>query len=240
MENTLLVALSHQKALRTNMEVIAGNIANASTAGYKGEHLLFTEYVNQTVNQRPVAFVQDFGMVRDYGEGAMSRTGNPLDLAIKGKGWFVIETPLGTRYTRNGQFSMNGDGEIVTSSGNRVLGAGGTPLVIEPGTKKIEIFGDGTVKAGGNVSKLKIVQFDDESVLKNISNTLYRAEGEIDPADAENAQVVQGVIEESNVEPILEITDMIQTMRDYQSTQKIIEEEHNRQRNAIQTLTDEK
>jgi flagellar basal-body rod protein FlgF len=179
-------------------------------------------------------------MVRDYSEGALSRTGNPLDLGIKGKGWFAVETPLGTRYTRNGQFTLNADGEVVTSNGHRVLSENDTPVVIDPGTTKIEVTGDGTVKAGEIATKLKLVEFEDESVLRKTANTLYRTEVEVDPPDAANAKVVQGALESSNVEAILEITDMIQTMRDYQSTQKIIDEEHNRQRSAVQTLLEEK
>ena len=239
MENTLHVALSHQMVLRTNMEVIASNIANASTVGFKGEHLMFTEYVDQVANQEPVSFVRDYGMVRDFKEGSFERTGNSLDLAIRGEGWFTVETPLGTRYTRNGQFTLNADGEVVTSEGYRLLSDADTPIVLEPGDSKISITADGVLTTQSGATPINIVAFEDQSALHKVSNTMYRAAPDVDPAPAENAQVVQGVLEGSNVQAILEITDMIQTMRDYQATQKIIEEEHNRQRGAIQQLTEE-
>src|SRR6056297_1805926 len=139
MDNTSYVALSRQLTLERQMSVVAGNIANMNTAGYKTEHLLFEEVLERAGKPGRVAFVQDVGLIRDLGPGALETTGNPLDLAINGEGYFTVETENGARYTRGGHFSLNGEGAVVTSGGHPLLDAGGAPIQLPPESVGISI-----------------------------------------------------------------------------------------------------
>lgn len=237
MENTLYVALSKQMVLRRNMDVIANNVANASTPGFKGEHMMFVEHLANAGKRQKLSFVQDIGIARDFSAGNISRTGNSLDLAIRGRGWFVIETPQGERYTRNGRFSMDQDGQLVTGHGHPVLDRGGRKIVFGPADSRIEVSGNGSIKTESGEWQLRLVEFDNEQALRKVSGGLFRAS--VEPREAEDARVAQGMIEGSNVEPIIEVTQMIHTLREYQAAQKLIETEHERQRRAIDTIADQ-
>src|SRR6185312_11727364 len=149
MENATYVALSSQMAIQRQMDVVANNLANASTPAFKGEEMLFSQYLVRPSGQRsPIAFVQDAGTVRDLREGPITQTGNPLDLAISGQGYFAVQTPLGVRYTRNGHFQLDSQGQIVTSQGYPVLTNSGQPLVVPANTHGITVATDGTVSVG--------------------------------------------------------------------------------------------
>lgn len=238
MENTLFVALSRQKVLRSNMDVIANNVANASTPGFKGEQMMFVEYLAEAGSSRnpsELSFVQDIGIARNFAPGQLNHTGNPLDMAIEGKGWFVVQTPQGEQYTRNGRFQLDKDGQLVSSHGHPVLGKGGQKIVLGLNDRKIEVTGDGGIKSESGQWQLEIVSFENEQALRKVNGSLYRTEA--DPKEAEDAKVTQGVLEASNVEPIVEVTRMISALRDYQSAQRMIQTEHERQRRAIQTIT---
>ena len=238
MENTLFVALSRQMVLRRNMEVIANNVANASTPGFKGEQMMFVEHLAEaggTGGAKKLSFVQDIGVARNYAPGELSHTGNPLDLAIKGKGWFVVQTPQGEQYTRNGRFQLDKDGQLVSSHGHPVLGKGGRKIVLGLNDRQIEVKGDGTIKSESGQWQLEVVSFENQQSLRKVTGSLYRTDA--DPKEATDAKVSQGVLEESNVEPIIEVTRMISALRDYQSAQRMIQTEHERQRRAIQTIT---
>ena len=236
MENTLYIALSYQTVMQRQMDVIANNIANASTPGFKGEQMMFVEYLADAVGKDDVSFVQDIAVVRDFREGAFSRTGNPLDVAISGKGWFEVDTPTGMRYTRNGHLQIDSTGTITTSGGYAVLDDRGRPITMPATEGAITVAKDGTITVGEQkVGRLKIVSFANEQELRKDSDSLYSTDAPVLPAT--KATVAQGVIEESNVKPIVEITNMIGAMREFQSAQQMIEEEHKRQLSAIDTLT---
>jgi len=238
MENTLYIALSRQMVMRQHLDIVANNIANATTAGYKGEQLLFVEYLAETVDGQEVSFVQDLAVVRDFSEGELIKTGSPLDAAIHGKGWFVVDTPDGQFYTRNGHFELNRNGEIVTSAGHPVLSDKGLPIVIGPGETDVEISADGTVSSSAGVKgRLSIVDFPDGQVLNKASNSLYATDQP--PQQALAAVVAQGMIEGSNVQPIVEVGNMIMALRSYQSAQEVIQQEDGRLMEVIKTLTDE-
>lgn len=237
MENTLYVALSRQMVLRRSMDVVANNIANANTPGFRSEQLMFVDHLKPAGRRDEIAFVQDIGVARDFSAGDLTSTGNPLDLAIQGKGWFVVETPQGEQYTRNGRFHLDRDGQLVSTEGYPVLGEGGQNIVMAPDDTNIRVMGDGTIRSESGVKNLQIVSFDNEQLLRKVANGMFRTDAL--PQPAEKAQVVQGMVEGSNVEPIMEVTRMIQTLRDYQAAQKIIETEHERQRRAIRTITEE-
>ncbi len=239
MENASYIALSRQTALWRQMDQIANNMANLNTAGYKGEHELFTDYVAQVRTDRSlfkdkVAFTQDFGMVRDLSEGALETTGNSLDVAISGKGYFEVETANGQRYyTRDGHFKLNANGELATAAGDLVLNDAQQPIFIAPGETEITFNRDGSISTeNGPIGRLRLVSFADERALKKVSGGLYDAgEQAAEPAQAPN--LVQGMIEASNVNPMLEMTRMIQVQRAYDTAQQMIDTEHDRVRSAI-------
>lgn len=239
MENTLYIALSRQMVMRRHLDIVANNIANASTAGYKGEQLLFVEYLARTSDGQQVSFVQDLAVVRDFSEGEFIKTGGTLDAAIHGKGWFVIDTPEGQFYTRNGHFELNRNGEIVTSAGDPVLSDRGQPIAIGTGETNIQISGDGTVSTSAGIKgRLNIVEFPDGQVLNKVSGNLYSTDQP--PEQALTAVVAQGMIEGSNVQPIIEVSNMITALRSYQSAQQVVQQEDGRLMEAIKTLTEEK
>lgn len=236
MENAGYIALSRQMTLRREMDVIANNMANLNTPAYKGQSMLFVEYLETSDSGEKMSFVQDVSLVRNLSEGQMTTTSNPLDIAISGDAYFEIETPTGPRYTRNGVFQLNADGAIVTSSGEAVLGDGGTPITLPPNSSDVTVTRDGTVSTDlGPAGRLRLVRFENEQALVKQANGLYDANGQ-DPVPAENAEVLQGMVEGSNVQGIIELTKMIATVRSYSATGRMVNDEHERQRRAIQSL----
>lgn len=247
METPGYVALSRQMVLRRQLDVIANNIANMDSPGFRGESMMFVEYLADTKDKVPaglrkISYVQDIASVRDLSEGAKTVTDNPLDLAINGNGYFAIESENGERYTRNGSFMLDGDGQIVTTSGLPLLNDNGQPMVIPPSAGRIDIARDGTVsyhdQQGGDVvevGRIQVVQFENEYALKKDAQLMFRADGQ-DPAPAEDAEILQGFIEKSNVKGVVEMTKLMQTVNSYQSAGRVVEAEHERQRRAIQTL----
>ena len=238
MENTSYVALSRQTALWRQMEVVANNMANANTPAYKGEQMMFTEYLTKSRSGDramgdKIAFVQDIGLVRDTREGTLTKTDNKLDVALHGDGYFVIDTPEGQRFTRNGHFRLDEAGMMVTTDGSAVMQTGDLPIIFAPNETRIEIARDGTVSSeNGIVGKLHVVRFPNQQELRKVGASLF--DSPTAPEDVARPEVHQGMIEESNVEPIVEITKMIEVMRTYQGVQNLIEAEHERQRKVIQ------
>src|SRR4029077_9358552 len=137
MENALLIGLSRQTALERQLDVIANNIANVNTTGYKADKTLFEQYLNTPAHEdnfvggdRRVSFVQDRGTYRDMTQGSLEGTSNPLDVAINGSPFLTVQTPAGERYTRDGNLHIDNTGTLVTANGNQVLGANG-PIVLQ-------------------------------------------------------------------------------------------------------------
>jgi flagellar basal-body rod protein FlgF len=244
MENPSYIALSQQMALRRQMDVIATNIANVSTPGFKAERIMFAEMVagtapyssSPTTGSRPgLSFVNDVGMLRDTSDGGMTQTGNALDLAINGPGYFVVDTPNGPRYTRAGAFRLNQDGRIVTADGYALLDAQNRPISVRPGESRIEISTKGAVTTeSGEVGRIQIAQFENEQAMRKLGAGLYDTDQNPIAGDAE---VRQGMIENSNVKAVSEITLMMDILRRYQSAQKIIDSEHDLERKAIDKLS---
>jgi len=240
MENTSYIALSRQNALWRQMEVIANNMANANTPAYKGEQMMFREYLVDTRSSTratgtKLSFVQDMGLLRDTREGPLTKTDNPLDVAIHGDGYFQIETQAGMRYTRNGHFRLDQSGMLVNSQGFAVMDKNDNPIIFAPNETRIEIAGDGTVSTeNGVVASLKVVRFANQQNLRKAGDSLYETTDQ--PEVVERPQVVQGMMEESNVQPVVEITKMTELLRQYQAAQQMIEKEHERTMKAIETL----
>ncbi len=236
MENAGYIALSRQMTLRREMDVIANNMANLNTPAYKGESMLFVEYLESTESGEKMSFVQDIALVRNLTEGPMTATENPLDTAISGEGYYEVETPLGPRYTRNGAFRLNIDGELVTASGDKVLDDRGNPIALPPNSQDVTITRDGAVTTDqGPAGTIGLVRFDNEQALIKLANGLYDADGQ-DALPAEDAEIVQGMVEGSNVAGIIELTKMIETVRRYSATGRMVNDEHERLRRAIQSL----
>ena len=236
MENASYIALSRQMVLKREMDVVANNMANLNTPAYKSQSMLFVEYLEKSDTGDKMSFVQDISLVRNLTEGEMSSTENPLDVAIHGDGYFEIETPVGTRYTRNGIFQLNAAGELVTSSGQRVLGEGGNPITLPPNSTDVSITRDGTISTSqGPAGRLSVVRFENEQAMVKMADGLYDADGQ-DPLPAEEAEVMQGMVEGSNVQGIIELTRMIETVRQYTASGKLVNDEHERLRRAIQSL----
>lgn len=235
MENTVLSVISQQVGARRQMDVIANNIANAGTIGFKSERVVFTEYLQDIGNGQTISFVKDAAVVRDFSDGSIMVTGNPLDVAIRGEGFFQVETLDGIRYTRNGRMRLDGDGTLVTSNGYAVLSKDELPILTIPGDTQIVISADGTVSSeSGELGTLAVVVFRDTFSLRKLGNGLY--ESDILPSPATDATIVQGAIENSNVEPILEMTRMIALLRNFQGSQTMADQEDDLRRRAINVL----
>ena len=245
MENPSYIALSQQMALQRQMDAIATNIANVSTPGYKAERTMFAEllagkapYPGTTGGSRPgLSFVNEVGMLRDTSDGSMTQTGNALDLAISGPGYFAVETPAGTRYTRAGAFRLNQDGRIVTADGYALLDQQNRPISIRPGETRIEISAKGAVTTeSGEVGRIQVAQFENEQAMRKIGAGLYETDQDPAPADA-SAEIRQGMIEASNVKAVSELTTMMDVLRRYQSAQKIVDTDQDLERRAIERLS---
>ncbi len=236
MQNASLVALSQQMVLRRQMDLIANNIANANTDGYKAERMLFDTYLQPIGAPGKAAFVQDVAVAHDTREGEISVTGNPLDIAIKGEGFFPIDTTEGVRYARGGHFQLDQDGVLVTSSGHPLLGDDGFPIIASPGANEITITTDGIVTSEGiEIGRLEAVTFDNLYALRKVAGGLYRTDQT--PIPAGDVKIEQGAIEKSNVEPIIEMTRMISLLRSYQSTQRLIQDQNQLRQRAISVLS---
>lgn len=237
MENSIFVALSRQVALRTQMSVIANNVANMSTPGYRSQNMVFTEFIEKPRGAGdPLSMVLDYGHYQNSSPGPIRQTGNSLDIALQGPGYIGVTTPDGTMYTRAGAFQLNANGELITGAGHQVAGAGGGPIIIPEGTKEVKITEDGSVTTEeGEIGQIMIVEFENIQELEAMGNGLYKTEATAAPAA--NTRVMQGMLEGSNVNAILEMTRMIDVLRAYQSTQRMLQSEHDRQRNMIRKLS---
>ncbi len=241
MENTAYIALSRQGALRREMAVIANNIANMNTTAYKGESMMFVEHLvkskgSQSFIPQKLAYARDVAQYQNLAEGPLKQTGNPLDIAIHGEGYFVVDTPEGERYTRNGRLNLSGEGQLVNQNNLPILSNAGTPFFFSPDDKNISIGSDGVVSTNnGQVGKIQVVKFDDPQNLQKRSGGLLSTEEQ--PTEVENPGVLQGSLEGSNVNPISEITKMIEVQRAYDSVKSFIDKEDQRQKKMIQELT---
>ncbi len=244
MESPWLISISRQAALQRDMDAVANNIANVNTPGYKAERMMFSEYLVRPQRNVPLSFVQDRGMMRDLSEGPLTKTGNPLDLALSGDGYFMVDTPNGQRYTRSGRFQLDAERRIVDERGEPVLGDGGQPITIPTDRNVITIAPDGTVSANtdGTVStdtdivgKLGVVTFDNPRSMKREAFGLYASDATPTPAK-EQTRVMQGMLEESNVNAIQEMTNMIEISRAYTANQQVLQNEDDRMRRAISQI----
>ena len=213
--------------LRRELDIVANNIANADTTGFKVESLMVrTEPLAPAMTEggpRPVKFVLDRGVARNFGQGALHQTSATFDLGIEGNGFFKVSTPSGERYTRDGRFRMDDSGRLTTQDGQPVLDAGGGEITVDPEKGVVNIAKDGTVSQGQEIiGKVAVVKFDDRSSLEKAGDNLYRNTSNQQPQAATEALVHQGMLESSNVRPIEEITRMMEVTRTYESVAQMM------------------
>jgi flagellar basal-body rod protein FlgF len=251
MENTLLVGLSRQMVLERQMDVVANNVANVNTTGYKADRSMFQEYLASGAREdnfigpdRRVSYVQDRATFHDFSQGAAEETRNPLDVAIDGGGFLVVQTPAGERYTRDGALQINNQGQLVTTGGNPVLGNSG-PIVFQPTDKQVNIASDGnvTVLEGTNRidsvrGKLRVVSFAQaQSLVKEGSNLYSAGQGSAAQPDT-TSKLRQGFVEKSNVNSVLEMSRMIEVTRTYTQISNLLQQQSDLHKTAIDKLAD--
>lgn len=232
METSAYIALSRQTALRREMDVVANNIANMNTTAFKGEKMMFVEHLEKSRGgdsfiPTKLAYTRDIAQFTDLTNGPIQVTGNAFDVAIKGDGYFVIETEDGERYTRNGRFQLNDEGQLVNQQGQPVMSDAGTPFFFGPEDQDIQIARDGTVGTeNGVIGKIRLVSFENPQELRQGAGGLMSTDAT--PQDVETPEVLQSALEGSNIEGIIEITRMIEVQRSYESVRKFIEAEDKR------------
>jgi len=239
MDNSLLLGLQTQRVLQRRMDVTANNLANVATAGFKADAMVFDEAANTRAHAdsdpREIRFVRDVTLMRDMRQGPIAMTGNPLDVAIEGDGFFIVEGPNGPLFTRDGAFTLTGDGRLVTGDGRSVLNSGGAPIVFDPQGESPVIGRDGAIRvAGVEAGRIGVASFAAPGALSKVGDNLWDAQGQ---AQGEfEGVVLQGALEGSNVRPVVELTRLIEISRAYQSAAKIVSGADELRKSAIERL----
>jgi flagellar basal-body rod protein FlgF len=252
MENAVLVGLSRQVALHRELEIVSNNVANLNTTGFKSDGALFEQFMmpvardNQfTGSDSRLHFVQDRATWLDLSQGPIAQSGNPLDVALDGRGFLVVQTPRGERYTRNGAMQINATGELVTSEGYQVIGESG-PIIFQNTDRDITINADGSIRVreGANATadssrgKLRIVDFQNPQQLQKDGSSLFDAGTTQQPRPTADSRVVQGAVEKSNVQGVLEMTRLIEVSRSYTEVSAILQQQSEMRRDSISRLAD--
>ncbi len=247
MDNALYVGLSKQVLLERELDITANNLANANTTGFKVEALMSTPDPvtppGMSLGAAPVQFVTDNGVARDFSQGPLQSTGAPLDLAIMGQGFFQISTAGGTRYTRDGRFASNAQGQMVTQQGDPVLDSSGSPISLNPQGSAPTIGGDGTITqtipgqtGAQSVGKVGVISFADMSSLTKEGNGLYANTTNAASQPVTGQVLRQGMLESSNVQPIIQVTDMIRISRAYDMIAQMMNSTASLSSTAVQRL----
>lgn len=236
MENAGYTTLTRQSGLLRELQVVANNIANTATTGYRQEGLIFAEHVTRAEGgpslSMATANVRNTSML----QGALTSTGGRLDFAIEGPGFFLIETPMGERLTRAGNFTLSAAGEMVTHDGFRVLDAGGAPVFIPPDAKTVAVSRDGTLSADGRpLGQLGLVRPVEAHDLIREDGVMFRVHGETEPVP--DSRIIQGFLESANVDPIGQIARMVEIQRAYEMGQSFLDAENERIRTALKAFT---
>ncbi|MFP4327158.1 MAG: flagellar hook-basal body complex protein [Paracoccaceae bacterium] len=236
MENAAYVTLARQSGLMRELQVVANNIANAATTGYRQEGLIFSEYVRRLDGAEDVSMAAANVRNTSMAQGPVTRTGGRFDLAIEGEGFFLVQTGAGERLTRAGAFSPNAQGDLVTPDGHLVLDAGGAPVFIPPDAGDLSISADGTVSSDGRpLTQIGLYRPVDPIGLRREDGVMFRTETGLEPA--EGAAILQGYLEGSNVDPLGQLARMIEVQRAYEMGQSFLDSEDERIRNALQSFT---
>ncbi|MFD1510108.1 flagellar hook-basal body complex protein [Lacimonas salitolerans] len=235
MDNTGYTTLTRQTGLMREMRVVANNIANMATTGFRQEGLIFAEHVKRVTDGPSLSMATANVRNTSLMQGALTQTNGRFDLAIEGEGFFLIETPRGERLTRAGSFTPNAEGDLVTPDGFRVLDAGGAPIFVPPDAGALGISADGTISSDGQpLGQIGLFRPADPNSLIREDGVMFRSEDGIEPV--EEARILQGFLEGSNVDPLGQIARMIEVQRAYELGQKFLETEDERIRSAVKTF----
>jgi flagellar basal-body rod protein FlgF len=253
MENAVLIGLSRQTALQRELEVVANNVANLNTTGFKADGAVFSEFLRDkatadsfAAKDRRLSLVQDRMSWHDMTQGTVQQTGNPLDVAIDGEGMLVVQTANGgERYTRNGALQLNNLGQVVTTTGEIVLGESG-PIILQATDRDILITKEGTIKVREGQSlnsdstrgKLRVVRINDMQQLRKEGASSYSLPAGVVPQIVEKPNVIQGAVEKSNVRSVIEMARMIEVSRAYTEVASIISQQNDLRKNSLQQLAE--
>jgi flagellar basal-body rod protein FlgF len=237
MENGIYLGLSRQMVLRSVMETTAHNVANMSTPGFRAQKPVFAAALASVGGGQQASFAAQGGAYKPNTPGALRATGSPLHAAIVGPGFFGATAPDGRQaYTRAGDFQRAADGTLLTAGGAPVSAPGGGAVTIPDDAQNLSIDGAGVISdADGPIARLMLVEFADPDAMRPIGAGLYVTDEA--PADATESRVAGGMVEGSNVEPIGEMTAMVDVLRSYQSVQDVLSKENERILQAIERLT---
>lgn len=242
MDITSALATSRLVAQQNAMDVTANNLANANTPGFRTERVQFSEWIDrqqgtgQVRGSASISYMQDRATWREMQAGTVTHTGNPYDLALSGDGYFTVSTANGPRLTRDGRFGPMPSGVLADTAGNPVLDVNGRPIQIPPTETNVTIAGDGTISSADGVplGKIGVVRPADPMALTAEGSTHLVANTPTTPVTQPG--LVQGAVEDSNVEPVLELTRMISTQRQFQFATQLVQAESDRQQSAIQKI----
>ncbi|HWV42063.1 flagellar basal-body rod protein FlgF [Pseudorhodoplanes sp.] len=245
MGHALLIGLSRQMSLRRELDVVSNNIANINTTGFKSGTMVFEEFMMPRARHddfaradRKISFVQDRSTWHDLGQGPIRPTGNPLDVALDGDAFLVVQTPRGERYTRNGAFQINTAGQLITNEGDTVLGENG-PIRFQLEDKDVTISRDGTISVPEGIrGKLRLVTFENNHRLQKDGSSTFKAPDGMPPTPARYPHVIQGSIEQSNVKAVVEMTRMIEVTRAYSQVASLLQQHGDMRKNSIERLAE--
>ena len=241
MDNIGYIGLSRLSVMQQRLSTVAQNLANMNTTGFKQQMLVVNEYQNKTSFRGQISQVQDFAMLRNLRQGELEHTDNQLDVALRGDGYLAVETLSGIRYTRGGPLAIDNQGRLSTSTGLPVLKTQNQPMEIPEDAGDLRITADGVISylADGDddfqeIGQMQVVQFDLPHYMTMLGDGLY--ETDEDPQPDSDTAVIQFMLEKSNVNPILEMTDMIEVSNQYKSMQNFMDKENERQMQMMQRL----
>ncbi|WP_372801881.1 flagellar hook-basal body complex protein [Paracoccus seriniphilus] len=237
MDNAIYATLTRQSGLMNEMRVVANNIANVNTTGFRREGVIFAEYLSSVGDRgKTLSMAHARGRLIDLRQGVLTQTNGNFDLAVEGQGFFLVETPEGNRLTRNGAFMPSPEGELMTADGFRLLDEGQAPIVIPARASSVKVGQDGTLSANGlEFGRIGVFAPAGDAQITHHGGTIFATD--LPPEVIENPQIRQGFLEESNVDPVFEITRMIEVQRAYELGQSFLDREDQRIRNAISAMS---
>jgi len=241
MDSPGYIVLSRLAAQNRATQVLANNLANADTPGFRAERAIFAPFIQRQRDVYaapggvPVAYALDRATWRETSAGPAASTGNPLDITIQGEGYLVVQTPRGERYTRAGRLSLDEQRQLVDLEGDPVLNEAGQPIAFAAGDTRIEIQGNGSVRTeNGTIGRLRIVRFENDQALKPEGDRRFASD--TPPLPVATPKIVQGALEGSNVRPVIEMTRLTEEVREFQNVATFAERESERQRDAVDRI----
>jgi len=240
MDQISVLAASGMRARMQSLDLLANNLANTSTSGYKGDGEFYSVFTSEAASEDPTNEPATLPMIQrqwtDFTQGLLEPTDNPSDLGLSGKGFFVVQGPSGPLYTRNGNFHVSADGTLVTSDGYALLQSGGQTFQADP-AQRIDVSLDGNVRQNGqDLGKLQLVDFPDTSVLMKHGSSYFRNATEQTPVDVTDTQVYQGKVEASNANAAQGAVRLVGVLRQFEMMRKAVTLADDMGRKAIEEV----